>query len=62
MVAFLDDSPEPFGLLGKAGCLVLLDADGIVSKQLFLRDLEFTLVATFERETRAEFQPMICER
>src|SRR5580704_2683207 len=50
MVAFLDDSLEPFGFLGKVGCLVLLDADGIGGKQFFLCGLELTLVAKL-RET-----------
>src|SRR5277367_1966042 len=50
MVAFLDDSLEPFGFLGKAGCLVLLDADSIGGKQLFLFGLELTFVAKL-RET-----------
>src|SRR6185312_427666 len=50
MMAFLDDGPESFGFLGKVGCLVLLDADGIVGEQLFLRGLEFTFVAKL-RET-----------
>src|ERR1700733_10454162 len=50
MMAFLDDSLETFGFFGKGGCLLLLDADGIVCKQLFLCGLEFTLVAKL-RET-----------
>src|SRR5580658_4541002 len=50
MVAFLDDSLKSFGFLGKAGCLLLLDADGIVGKQLFLGGLELTLIAKL-RET-----------
>src|ERR1700679_2375578 len=50
MVAFLDNSLEAFGFLGKVCCLVLLDADGIVGKQLFLCGLELTLIAKL-RET-----------
>jgi hypothetical protein len=50
MLAFLDDGLQSFRLLGESRCFMLLDADGIVGKELLLRGFEIAFTAKL-RET-----------